>query len=279
MKETLLKILVVIVAICSALFVLSACGDSPISFKLNFIVDNEIVKTIDTTGNEKIALPNDPQKDGYAFDGWFWDKDVWEKPFTANSLLYAPLSSDMSVYAKFTKNHEHNYTATVTAPTCTEKGYTTYTCACGESYKDDYVDELGHNYSAVVTEPTCTEQGYTTHTCSRCKDSYIDTYINELEHEFTNYVSDNNATYDSDGTKTAYCNHGCSATNTITAENTKLKSGIVFKTLNVDKDLNVYGKVPNTQPTFSFINEVEIKGNATFVVSTDIYGIQQIPTK
>ena len=279
MKKTLLKVLIFCLTSCSILFVFTACGESSISFKLNFIADNEIVKTIDTTGNEKISLPENPAKDGYTFGGWFWDKDVWEKPFTANSLLDAPLSSDMSVYAKFTKNHEHNYTATVTEPTCTEKGYTTYTCDCGDSYIDDYVDELGHNYSAVVTEPTCTEQGYTTHTCSRCRDSYIDTYINELEHEFTNYVSDNNATYDSDGTKTAHCNHGCGATDTITDAGTKLQSGIVFKTLSVDKDLNVYGKVANTKTTFSFINEVEVKGNATFVVSTDIYGMQQIPTK
>ena len=114
MKKALLKIFVCVIVICSSLCVFTACGESPISFKLNFIVDNEIVKTIDTTGNEKIALPNDPQKDGCTFDGWFWDKDVWEKPFTANSFLDAPLSSDMSVYAKFTKNHEHNYTATVT---------------------------------------------------------------------------------------------------------------------------------------------------------------------
>jgi hypothetical protein len=35
----------------------------------------------------------------------------------------------------------------VTHPTCTEKGYTTYTCIdCGYSYKDNYVDELGHEY-------------------------------------------------------------------------------------------------------------------------------------
>ena len=28
----------------------------------------------------------------------------------------------------------------MTAPTCTEKGFTTYTCACGDSYVSDYVD-------------------------------------------------------------------------------------------------------------------------------------------
>ena len=41
---------------------------------------------------------------------------------------------------------EHIYTDTITAPTCTEKGYTTHTCACGESYTDTYVDALGHSF-------------------------------------------------------------------------------------------------------------------------------------
>lgn len=30
-------------------------------------------------------------QDGYTFEGWYWDKDTWEKAFTANSLLEAPL--------------------------------------------------------------------------------------------------------------------------------------------------------------------------------------------
>lgn len=33
--------------------------------------------------------------------------------------------------------HEHDYDAVVTEPTCTERGYTTYTCECGDSYVDD----------------------------------------------------------------------------------------------------------------------------------------------
>ncbi len=42
--------------------------------------------------------------------------------------------------------HTHSYTAAVTAPTCTAAGYTTHTCSCGDSYKDNYVNALGHNY-------------------------------------------------------------------------------------------------------------------------------------
>ena len=44
--------------------------------------------------------------------------------------------------------HEHDYTAVVTAPTCTEGGYTTYNCAsCGDSYVADETAAAGHSYS------------------------------------------------------------------------------------------------------------------------------------
>ena len=43
--------------------------------------------------------------------------------------------------------HTHNYTEVVTAPTCATKGYTTYTCECGDSYVADETTALGHDYS------------------------------------------------------------------------------------------------------------------------------------
>ncbi len=42
--------------------------------------------------------------------------------------------------------HVHNYVADVTAPTCTEGGYTVYTCACGSRYVADEVPALGHDF-------------------------------------------------------------------------------------------------------------------------------------
>ncbi|MBE6984700.1 MAG: hypothetical protein E7434_03625 [Ruminococcaceae bacterium] len=42
----------------------------------------------------------------------------------------------------------HNYKASVTAPTCTEGGYTAYACAaCGDSYTADETAALGHSYA------------------------------------------------------------------------------------------------------------------------------------
>lgn len=58
--------------------------------------------------------------------------------------------------------HTHVYTAVITEPNCTEGGYTTYTCQCGESYVDDYTDALGHTTETVgAKEATCYEDGYT----------------------------------------------------------------------------------------------------------------------
>ncbi len=85
------------------------------------------------------------------------------------------------------ENHVHDYRVTAqTAPTCTEAGSVTYTCArCGDSYTDAATAALGHDYDAVVTAPTCTEDGYTTHTCSRCGDSYTDAVIAASGHDYT----------------------------------------------------------------------------------------------
>ena len=73
--------------------------------------------------------------------------------------------------------HEHSYTAVVTPPTCTEKGYTTHTCSCGDSYVDTYTDALGHDWDSgtVTKEPTATETGIRTYTCTRCNETKTET--------------------------------------------------------------------------------------------------------
>ena len=87
-------------------------------------------------------------------------------------------------------DHVHQYTDTVTAPTCTEKGYTTHTCKCGNSYVDTYTDALGHDYEDVVTEPTCTEKGSTTHTCKRCGYVCTDSETAALGHDYEDVVTE-----------------------------------------------------------------------------------------
>ena len=91
----------------------------------------------------------------------------------AINTKYASYSS--SSYASFrcVEAHEHSYTAVVTPPTCTEKGYTTHTCACGDSYVDTYTNALGHAWDSgtVTKQPTATETGVRTFTCTRCNET------------------------------------------------------------------------------------------------------------
>ena len=152
-------------------------------------------------------------------------------------------------------SHEHSYTAVVTAPTCTSKGYTTHTCACGDSYVDTYVDALGHAWDngKVTKEPTETETGVKTFTCTRCGetrtetmpviphthsfkavvtaptctakgytthtcacgDSYVDTYVDALGHAWDNGKVTKEPTETETGVKTFTCTR-CSATKTET---------------------------------------------------------------
>ena len=65
----------------------------------------------------------------------------------------------------------HAYKAEVTAPTCTEKGFTTHTCTrCGDTYRDAETAALGHTETVKNAQPaTCTAEGYTGDTvCAVC---------------------------------------------------------------------------------------------------------------
>lgn len=42
--------------------------------------------------------------------------------------------------------HQHNYSSVVTAPTCTEKGSTTYACSCGDTYTET-IEAKGHTFN------------------------------------------------------------------------------------------------------------------------------------
>lgn len=88
--------------LCLLLVVVTSCA--AIKFDISFVVEGSVVDKVSTSGNEVISLPEDPVKEGYVFRGWYWDEGIWQQPFTANSLLDAPLTKNMKVYAYFVEN-------------------------------------------------------------------------------------------------------------------------------------------------------------------------------
>ena len=175
------RILIVAALLLATVLLLAACGGA-VQFKLNFIVDGEVYATIDTSGNESIKLPENPTKEGEVFDGWYWDKDTWQKPFTANSLLDAPLSSDMNVYAKW-------------------------------KAMDSGEQETEEPSTPVPTEPDLT------------------------------------------------------------------KAEIVSAPLFAIDGQNLSLTLPNATESFSFIGQITVSEKATWQISTDMYGLNSIPTK
>lgn len=81
--------------------------------------------------------------------------------------------------------HEHKYGASETVQaSCTEEGYTVYSCACGDSYIDDRQEKLEHSFEKTDTvAPTTENEGYTIYVCKLCFQSKRDDYVPALEEE------------------------------------------------------------------------------------------------
>lgn len=102
-------------------------------------------------------------------------------------------------------NHIHKYTSKITNPSCTESGYTTYTCSCSDTYTADQTNATGHNYSKKVTAPSCTDKGYTTYTCSVCGDSYTGNKTNAAGHSWGSWKVTKEPTTTAEGTEQRTC--------------------------------------------------------------------------
>lgn len=70
----------------------------------------------------------------YTFDGWYNGEQKWnfDDAVTARMTLECRYVGEVHVYGE----------GVITPPTQTEKGYTTYTCTCGHSYRGDETETL-----------------------------------------------------------------------------------------------------------------------------------------
>ena len=67
--------------------------------------------------------------------------------------------------------------------TCTEEGEMTYSCDCGATHTAP-IPKADHELEETVTAPTCTEMGYTTHACRNCDYAYVDGYTAAAGHKW-----------------------------------------------------------------------------------------------
>lgn len=81
-------------------FMLSSCDEGE-TYTVTFDTNGgSVVPPIEIRG-DRLDIPDAPVKDGYVFDGWYYDNETFEEPFDPLSLSDEPLSTDLTLYAKW----------------------------------------------------------------------------------------------------------------------------------------------------------------------------------
>ena len=118
--------------------------------------------------------------------GHVWTKTVHEPTHTEMGYTHYSCERCGEAYdADYIEPSGHTFDeGTLTrAATCTAEGEMTYTCSCGATHTVP-VPMAAHELESHVTAPTCTELGFTTHACKHCEYSYTDSYVGALGHDW-----------------------------------------------------------------------------------------------
>ena len=84
-------------------------------------------------------------RDAYGHDFGLWN--IMREPTCANEGYQQRICRNCGrEQNQSIPRREHEYILGIFEPTCTEQGYTTYTCECGDSYVSDYVQPVGHTF-------------------------------------------------------------------------------------------------------------------------------------
>ena len=94
--------------------------------------------------NTPYSTSNSAQGEGTK--NWVNGQDIYLH-FLGKPTSFLLKNMKLSYLKIWEDTHTHDYTTVVTAPTCTEQGFTTHRCSiCGKTYRDTYVDAKGHTW-------------------------------------------------------------------------------------------------------------------------------------
>ena len=109
------------------------------------------------------------------------DPTCTELGFTTHSCKHCDYTYTDSPVAAL--GHKWDNGTVTTPATCTEEGEMTYACFCGAT-RTAPIPQIDHELVDTVTAPTCTELGFTTHSCKHCDYTYTDSPVAALGHKW-----------------------------------------------------------------------------------------------
>ncbi len=213
-KPFLLKLFATVMLICLSMAMLTACED--VNVEVTFIVDDEVYAVVNLQDGDTVEMPEDPTKDGFVFDGWYLDKDIWKKPFIGKVEDTTLVKLD--VYAKWVEgetqcNHMWSQWTVGVEPTCSAEGKKgRYCLRCGKGEAAD-IEKLAHTEEVIpAVEATCYKEGSTEGTkCSVCNEILIAPQtVAKTEHNYGDWIVDEEANCTNAGSQHKICqNEGC----------------------------------------------------------------------
>jgi chitinase len=98
--------LIYVLLLFTGVLMLSACDKQEDHYMVRFNSNGgSEVSSIFTNESKSIILPNSPFKEGYDFDGWFFDNESFLESFSNDSYINNDFYTDITVYAKWTPQH------------------------------------------------------------------------------------------------------------------------------------------------------------------------------
>ena len=134
--------------------------------------------------SELLFISDDFKKTATAPQGYLFvgrsetsEIDIKKAHETGQTIIYNGVDPTVHV-------HVSSEWEVITPATCLSDGLRIKKCTvCGNKLAEEVLYRTGHKYIGEEIAPTCTEQGYTTYTCANCDDSFVADYITALGHE------------------------------------------------------------------------------------------------
>ena len=110
MKQKQIALAIILIILVMTLVACSNTTDATpgntSAYKVTFMVDDAVYKTVKVEEGKSVRMPADPTKEGFSFVGWYSDEGTWESEMTVDLINESVAKGNITVYAKFEDNRK-----------------------------------------------------------------------------------------------------------------------------------------------------------------------------